>query len=312
MRSGPPQLHFKRSHRSAFSRTALRIADRGLSLFQAVGRRCAVRSLGPMLLTFLSLAHSTALQAEQVPVRHLEGITHGFLVLRTLEGQILANGDLTQNSNGDRVTSELEFRFKDGSIHKETAVFSQHRNFRLISDHLVETGPAFRHPIDVLVDGSSGKVTIRYTEDDGKEKVTNERMKLPEDVSNGLILTLLKNIPAQTPSMTVSMVAATPKPRLVKLKIVRQGEDPFSIAGSEHKAVHYVVKVEIGGVAGVVAPLVGKQPPDTHIWILGGTAPTFVRLEGPLYEGVPVWRIELISPTWPGESKEAPQTEKQN
>ena len=32
-------------------------------------------------------------------------------------------------------------------------------------------------------------------------------------------------------------------------------------------ATHYVLKVEIGGLAGVVAPLVGKQPPDSHVWI---------------------------------------------
>jgi CBS domain-containing protein len=28
-----------------------------------------------------------------------------------------------------------------------------------------------------------------------------------------------------------------------------------------------VVKVEIGGTAGVIAPLVGKQSPDSHMWV---------------------------------------------
>ena len=63
--------------------------------------------------------------------------------------------------------------------------------------------------------------------------------------------------------------------------------------------MHYAVKVEIGGVAGLVAPLVGKQPPETHVWILEGEAPAFVKFEGPLYEGGPIWRIELTHPTWP-------------
>ncbi len=62
---------------------------------------------------------------------------------------------------------------------------------------------------------------------------------------------------------------------------------------------HYVVKVELGGIAGVVALVVGKQPPDSHVWILGGEAPAFVRSEAPLYSGGPVWRIELASPVWP-------------
>jgi len=34
-----------------------------------------------------------------------------------------------------------------------------------------------------------------------------------------------------------------------------------------------VGKVKIGGVAGLVAPLLGKQPPDTHVWVLTGNAP---------------------------------------
>ena len=95
------------------------------------------------------------------------------------------------------------------------------------------------------------------------------------------------------------MVAATPKPRLVKLEITPQGEEPFSVGGSSRKATHYVVKVKIGGAAGLVAPLLGKQPPDIHVWILGGEALAFVRSEGPLYFGGPIWRIELVSPVWP-------------
>jgi hypothetical protein len=44
--------------------------------------------------------------------------------------------------------------------------------------------------------------------------------------------------------------------------------------------------------------MIGKQPPNYHIWILGGTAPAFIREEGPLYEGGPIWRIEQISPSF--------------
>ena len=95
------------------------------------------------------------------------------------------------------------------------------------------------------------------------------------------------------------MLVATPKPRVVKLMISPQGEDPFTIAGSARKAVRFEVKVDIGGAAGLVAPIVGKQPPDTHIWILEGEAPAFVKSEGPMFEGGPLWRIELTSPVWP-------------
>lgn len=235
----------------------------------------------------------------QVAVRHTEGVLHGFLVLRTLAGEPLADGDLVQIARGDRVTSQLVFHFKDGSVHDETAVFSQRGNFRLLNYHLIQKGRAFPHPVAVSIDGSTGQVTVRSTDDDGKEKVATERLNLPRDVANGMILTLLKNIRSKAQQMTLSMVAATPKPRLVKLAITRQGEDLFAVGGSSRKATHYVVKVEIGGVAGLVAPLFGKQPPDTHVWILGGDAPAFVKLEGALCLDGPIWRIELTSPIWP-------------
>jgi hypothetical protein len=97
----------------------------------------------------------------------------------------------------------------------------------------------------------------------------------------------------------VSLIAATPKPRLVKLVIAPSGEDAFTLGTTARNATHYVIKVEIGGVAGFVAPLIGKQPADTHVWILQGEAPAFVKMEGPMYDGGPLWRLELARPSWP-------------
>jgi hypothetical protein len=241
---------------------------------------------------------SPVLSQSPVPVLYTEGVVHGFLVLSDLDGRTLADGDVRQVARGDRVTSHTILRFKDGSVNEETVVYSQRRTFRLINDHQVQKGPAFKQPMDVLVDGLTGQVTVHYTDDSGKEKTVTERLKLPANVSNGMILTLLKNIRPDVPLTTLSMAAAAPKPRLVKLLISPEGEDSFSAGGLTHKATRYVVKVDIGGVAGVVAPLVGKQPQDTHVWMLGGDAPCFVKSEGPLYPGGPIWRIELTSPDW--------------
>jgi hypothetical protein len=251
-----------------------------------------------VLLTSVLLLPSPVLSQSPVTVQYTEGVVHGFLVLSTLDGKALAEGDVTQFARGDRVTSHTILRFKDGSANEETVVFSQRHTFRLISDHQVQKGPAFKQPMDVQVDGLTGQVTVSYTDDSGKEKTVTDRLKLPVNVSNGMVLYLLKNIRADVPLTTLSMVAAAPKPRLVKLQISPEGEDAFSAGGQSHKATRYVVKVDIGGVAGVVAPLIGKQPQDTHIWVLRGDAPSFVKSEGPLYNGGPIWRIELTSPSW--------------
>ena len=237
--------------------------------------------------------------AEPVAVRYAEGVVHGFLVLRTLDGAALADGDLLQTTRGTRVTTRVVFHFKDGSIHDETAVYSQRQRFQLISDRLVQKGPTFPQALEMSIDGVSGQVTVRYSTEHGEQKVESEHIDVPSDLSNGMIPTLLKNVRPEAPPKTLSLIAATPKPRLVKLAVTAAGQERFSTGGSSRTATHYVLKVEIGGVAGLLAPLVGKQPPDSHVWILGGKVPAFVKSEQPLYPGGPVWRIELVSPVWP-------------
>jgi len=237
--------------------------------------------------------------AEPVAVRHAEGLVHGFLSLRTLDGKLIASGDLLQNTKGDRVTTRLVFRFKDGSSHDETAVFTQSGNFRLVSDHLVQKGPAFKQPMDMTIDRESGKVVVKYKNDKGEDKVEEEQMELPDDLANGLIIALLKNVNSAAPPESFSFVAATPKPRLVKLKISTAAADPFTTAATGRKATHYVLKIDIGGIAGVVAPIIGKEPPDQHVWVLEGEAPAFVKSESTLFMGGPLWQMELVSPVWP-------------
>jgi hypothetical protein len=252
-----------------------------------------------LILTAIGLLVPAQGFGEPISVRHTEGIVHGFLALRTMDGALLADGDLIQTARGERVTARLVFRFKDGSLHEETAVFSQRGLFRLVSDHLVQKGPTFPQSIDMTIDAVKGDVVVRYSDDHGQQKTESEHLDLPSDLSNGLILALLKNVRADAAPHSLSFVAATPKPRLVKLAVAVGGRERFSTGSMARTAMHYILKVDLGGVSGVLAPLLGKQPPDSHVWILGGEAPAFVKSEQPLYIGGPVWRIELISPAWP-------------
>ena len=250
------------------------------------------------ILMAVVLMHSGVLSAAPVSVRHVEGTTHGFLVLRNEQGKEIAEGELTQIVKGHRLISELVFHFKDGSIDDETTVYSQRGVFRLLRDHHVQKGPSFPHPMDLSINASTGQVTV-ISSDDGKKKTETDHLDLPPDLANGLIEILLKNIRPDTPETKVAYLAATPKPRLVTLSIKPQGKEKFRVAGAPHRAMRYDIKIEIGGITGVIAPLVGKQPKDIYIWILGGRAPTFVRMEGQLYQGGPVWTVQLASPVWP-------------
>jgi hypothetical protein len=239
--------------------------------------------------------------ADPVPVRRTQGTAHGFLVLKTLEGATLAAGDLVQVAHGNRVTSRLTFHFRDGSLDDETTVFTQRGTFRLISNHHIQRGPSFPKPLDMLIDAATGQVTSR----DKDGKTTQTHLDLPADIANGLPLILLLNLDPAAPPIHLSMIAPAEKPRLIRLLVAGEGEDPLTIGGLRHKATNYRIKIELGGVTGFVAPIVGKQPSDIHVWVLGGDAPAFVKEEGQFYEGGPVWRVELTSPVFAAPSPAA-------
>lgn len=254
---------------------------------------CVGRWLVVLLIECAVLAVTSPAWAEAVGVRHQEGLVHGFLAIRTLDGKRIADGEITQIADGDSIRSHLVFHFTDGSLYEEEATFTQRGTFRLRTDHLVQKGPSFKRRLESFIDATSGRVKLRYTDDDGKEKSIDESMRLPEDLANGLLFTLLRHIDPGKPQTIVPELALTPKPRLVTLVITPRGEESFTTGHTRHQATHYVVKVKIGGIAGWFAGLLGKQPPDIHVWIMRGEAPAFIKFEGPVATGGPVWRVEL-------------------
>jgi len=55
------------------------------------------------------------------------------------------------------------------------------------------------------------------------------------DSANGLICTVVKNIPPDATETKLSFLTVTPKPQLAKLVIVPEGEEMFSVGGRTHR-----------------------------------------------------------------------------
>ncbi len=161
----------------------------------------------------------------------------------------------------------------------------------MLSDHHLQRGPSFPTPVDATVDPVKGLVTST----DPSGHTSTAQLDMPPDVYNGMLIGALMNRPPSKPEIVISTVVADAKPRIVHLVMKSAGEASFTIGGAPRRATDYVIHVDIGGVAGVVAPLVGMQPLDYHVLILTGDAPAFIREEGPLYVGGPVWRIQQVS-----------------
>jgi hypothetical protein len=274
------------------------LAGHGCALLLGVVFSSRQPALCAMLFTALVFVHGS-LEAAPVPVLYSEGMVRGFLVLSDTRGSRLASGDFLQTSGAGKVTSRTLFHFRDGSVHDETAVFTQQGTFLLVSYRLTQKGPAFSDDMEISLDRSTGKYLVKVRgHKSGREKVLDGRIDLPLDVYNGMVPTVVKNL-VKGDKVTIHVVAFTPAPRVIELDMAASGEDAVLVGDLKKRALHYVLKPRLGVMLKLPAALLGRTPPDNHLWIITSEVPAFVRFDGPLATDGPTWRIELASPVWP-------------
>ncbi len=254
--------------------------------------------LGLLLLATV-LLWPRPLTAASVPVRFVEGATHGFLLLRTVNGVLIAQGDLFQVVQGGEVDSRMVFRFKDGSVVDETVSFTQQSVFAMQKYHLVQRGPAFTEDSEISMERAAGKYRVKTkAHKDGREEILDGKLDMPPDVYNGMVLTIAKNLPRGA-SETIHIVAFTPTPLLTQLELTPAGEQKVQVGELAKTATRYVLKPHLGIWLKLLARLIGRIPPDSHAWILADEVPAFVGFEGSLSATGQIYRIEQAIPRWP-------------
>jgi hypothetical protein len=256
------------------------------------------RNLCLLLLAAL-LFCTSQLQAAPIPVRFPEGMVRGFLAVSDTGGSRIGSGDFLQVGRAGEIKTRTVLYFKDGSVHDESAVFTQQRNFIMKSYHLVQKGPAFKDEMDVTLERATGKYRVKVKpRKGGQEKVLEGKLDLPLDVYNGMIPIVGKNL-TKGARETVHMVGFTPTPRVIELEMVPSVEEKVMTGDLKRTAMHYVLKPKLGVILKIPAALLGRTPPDNHLWIITAEVPAFVKFQGPLATDGPIWRIELTSPVWP-------------
>ena len=243
----------------------------------------------------VAVSASVHVSADTVAVDRREAAAHGFLTLRSMDGRVLATGEQVQTAQGNTVRKRLTFRFNDGSLDDETTDFRDAGTLRLIAYHHVQKGPSFPHPVELTIDATTGHVVVREIGDVLTAHVEEKVLTLPADLSNGLLTNIVQNVKPAALPLSVSYLAVTPRPRLVRLVITSAGLDSVATAGATRQSRHYVIDVRIGGLGGIVSTAIGKSLPRSHIWISTGI-PAFLRAETPLGVDGPVWRIDLAAP----------------
>jgi hypothetical protein len=234
-----------------------------------------------------------AAAAESISVRHIQGPMHRLMIARSETGKIIASGEFSQVVQGDEVTMRLTYKFLDGSLDDETTTYKQHGTFRLVRNHHIQKGPFFAKPVDFTVEAASGIATSRTADKNGKIHVESEHMELPDDLANGFVGTLLLNVPQNTAPFRVGILTPVGSGRLIRILISPEGEQPFHTTGQTLKATVFRIHPELGGIVGVIAPLIGLLPKDVMVWVLEGQEPAVVRIVGQLGGYGPVVSSEL-------------------
>jgi hypothetical protein len=218
---------------------------------------------------------------------------HRFMVARSEDGKTVASGEFSQVVQGDEVTMRLTYHFVDGSIDDEETTYTQQGTLRLVRDHHIQKGPFFAKPIDFTVEAATGMVTSRTIDKNGKIHVETKHMDLPDDLANGIVGTLLLNVPHNTTPFRVGMLAPVGGGRLVRLLISAEDEQTVHLAGQTLKATVFRIHPELGGIVRLIARLLGLQPKDVMVWVLEGEEPAVAVIVGQLGGSGPVLSSEL-------------------
>jgi len=242
---------------------------------------------------FWTMMLATAASAERISARHIQLPMHAFMVTYSETGKIIARVEFTQAVQGDEVTMRLTSHFVDGSIDDETTTYRDQGTLRLVRNHHIQKGPFFAKNVDFAVEATTGTATSRTADKNGKIRVESEHLELPDDVANGMVGTLLLNVPPNTAPFRVGMVAPVSGGRLIRILISTEGDQSFQKAGQTLKAKVFRIHPELGGILGVIATLLGLQPKDVMVWVLEGDEPAVVRIVGQLGGYGPVVSSEL-------------------
>jgi len=246
------------------------------------------------ILVALSFAWGAA-YAAPIPVRFVEGLTRGYMLLRDLNGKILANGDLIQVVKDDGIQKRMTFHFKDGSLYDERVTYTDKGVFRLEKYELTQRGPAFDDDLEISLTTATGAYTVkRKDRKDGDVDTDEGKLDLPDDVYNGLLMTIVKDLPKG--GAQVHFATFTPQARVIELDLVPAGEHKTKVGDLTQTALHVLIKPKLGFFLKVAAKVLGRDPEDLHAWVATDDVPAFVGFEGSFNTPGPTWRIEVVSP----------------
>jgi hypothetical protein len=252
--------------------------------------RSAFRSMA--LLACLALAAASG--AGAVQLRYPQADLHGFPSMQNEAGELIADGELTQRKQGARLIVHATWRFRDGRVVVEDAVFALRPELAQQSFRWVERrGETELRRFEV--DFRSRKAHAQKLE--GKER---KRWDDTLDLQPGkafagygtalAVSQLRDSLAAKDAVAELTFIAFTPEPRTVTLEVSRRQGERVRVAGRELGADLYTLHPRIPFPISIFV-----HAKDARLWFTHGAPPALLRAEQNLVEkDDPQIRIDVI------------------
>ena len=215
-------------------------------------------------------------QQQPIRPRHVLGTLHGFPSMSDTTGQVIADGELTQERTGDRLRVRIRWVFADGREVEERDEFQIDKTLAQRRFSWVETRKETelrRFEIDFL----AGKARAVTRNEKGELEREESEMELPAGRSfagYGTALAISELALSPGGEGRITFVAFTPKPRDVTVKVTRDRTERLSVAGRAIPTDRYTVHAEISFPANLFV-----SAKDAHLWFTHTPPPALVRAQ---------------------------------
>jgi hypothetical protein len=233
-----------------------------------------------------------------------EGSAHGFPALRSIDGELLAQGEFLQRVEGDHLRRTIHYTFGVGHWVEETSSLRQ-------DPELVQESWTWQEVRDGIVerrfeiDFAAGTAAAEKRED-GRVKRWSARLDLQPGLAFAgsafsLALGRERERLQRGEHVELQGVGFLPKPKAATLEVSYVGLERMTMGDRTVFGEHYLLHPKIPAVLRLFV-----DPPDANLWLTSPQPSAFLRWEGPMAEaGDPIVRVDLLPGATSGKAEPA-------
>lgn len=230
----------------------------------------------------LTVAHEASARdaGEPIQLAWTEGDLAGLTRILSPEGKTIGSIEYHQHVRGDVLQAIRVAHFTDGSSDEDQAEARVGKTLEAIRGRSIIRDGHGTPVLDLAINVAGGRIT--GFSGVGKARATyDEQVTLPAGTYWGpLVAIVVRNFDtnASEDRLVFRTVVATPKPRVLDMELVRDGETSLSRPGSRLHVVRLALRPTINFI---VDPLLQRLAPKTEFFVLPGTPPALARFAGP-------------------------------